>query len=149
MVSILRRNSPRLGQSVSVDKFVQSQQVIKFLQCVKEDTTIVSWRSYCCYCTRKQVFFITFSLVNVNKSVYKFADTVITLLCTDRYLNKILFWTRSVFQIFILCLIDRVRNLMWKHETLQLKSDIFGWNLSAYFTNRLEKSIFFIERTRK
>ena len=29
---------------------------------------------------------------------------------------------------------------MW-HETLQLKSDI-RWNLSAYFTNRLEKGIF-------
>ena len=36
---------------------------------------------------------------------------------------------------------------MWKHETLQLKSDIIRWNLSDYFTNRLEKGIFFIETT--
>ena len=34
---------------------------------------------------------------------------------------------------------------MWKHEPLQLKSDIFCWNLSVYFTNWPEKGVFFIQ----
>ena len=34
---------------------------------------------------------------------------------------------------------------MWKDATLQMKNDIIHWDLSAYFTNRLVKGIFFTE----